>query len=269
MTMLFWILRILLLFILLVILVWVAGYIYSNDFSVQTKSLKDFNNRKILVIFPHADDEALSAGGVLSKLAGNGANLRWIILTKGEKGTPNGEINESLKQIRIDESRHTAEILHVDSVIQGDFPDGGLNSADKKLNQYIEQQIDDFKPDLVLTYDLSGLYGHPDHIAASEITTRIISNRPKTQLWYVSFPKRILATITLPTHMAEDVNFMNRRMNPTHKIWVGLRGIWNKIRISYVYESQGGSSSKNMPVKFIPFWFYISLTPFEYFYEVK
>ena len=153
--------------------------------------MRDYNNRKILVIFPHADDEALSAGGVLSNLSMNGANLRWIILTKGEKGTPNGEVNDNLKQIRIDESHRTAKILHIDSVVQGDFPDGGLNSADKSLNQYIEQQIDDFKPNLVLTYDLSGLYGHPDHIAVSEITTRIITERPNTELWYVSFPKRI------------------------------------------------------------------------------
>ena len=138
----FWILRLLLFFLLLIIVVWIAGYIYSNDFSVKTKSLRDYNNRKILVIFPHADDEALSAGGVLSKLSMNGANLRWIILTKGEKGTPNGEVNDSLKQIRIDESHRTAEILHIDSVVQGDFPDGGLNSADKSLTQYIEQQIE-------------------------------------------------------------------------------------------------------------------------------
>ena len=147
----FWILRLLLLFLLLVIVVWIAGYIYSNDFSVKTKSLRDYNNRKILVIFPHADDEALSAGGVLSKLSMNGANLRWIILTKGEKGTPNGEVNDNLKQIRIDESHRTAKILHIDSVVQGDFPDGGLNSADKSLNQYIEHQIDDFKANLVFT----------------------------------------------------------------------------------------------------------------------
>jgi LmbE family N-acetylglucosaminyl deacetylase len=250
-------------------MIWVGGFIYSNDLTLKISSINRIKANKVLVIFPHADDEALSTGGFMSALSSRGTDLRWVIITKGEKGTPDGRIDESLKTIRINESKKAAKVFKVSNLTQGDFPDGGLNSADKKLNEYITKIIDDFNPDLVITYDLSGLYGHPDHIAVSEIVTKVVKNKSKMKLWYVSFPKRILATISLPTHMAKDKNFMKKRMIPTHKIWVGAAGVWNKIQVSYVYQSQGGSSSRNMPIKFIPFWFYISLTPFEYFYEVK
>ena len=69
--------------------------------------------------------------------------------------------------------------------------------------------------------------------------------------------------------MARNRDYQKSRAYPTFKIWIGFRGIIGKIKATYSYVSQGGGSSRNMPVKWIPMWFYISLTLFEYFHEFK
>ena len=52
--------------ILLIFLVWLGGFIYANDFTVPTKRIP--NIKKALLIFPHADDEALNSGGLVFEL---------------------------------------------------------------------------------------------------------------------------------------------------------------------------------------------------------
>jgi LmbE family N-acetylglucosaminyl deacetylase len=258
-----------LLVIFLLLLCWIGGLYYSNDFSLPTKDLRHLKGKKVLVIFPHADDEVFTMGGLLTQLSRIGSVVTWLVLTKGEKGTPDGQIDDRLKDIRMNEAKQAAHIYGSITYLQKGYPDGGVADHRKELTSDLAATIEKLNPNLILTYDRSGLYGHPDHIAVSEVVTEIATHYPEIALWYASFPKRVLDSITLPIHMAKDKQFLKRRVYPTHKIWVGNRGIISKIRASKGYQSQGGSSSRNMPIKWIPMWFYLSLTPFEYFHEVK
>lgn len=255
--------------ILVFILVWIAGFLYSNDFTVHSKSIpKDV--KKALVIFPHADDEALTAGGFLSQLAKSGAKVDWVILTKGEKGNENATYDEALKHVRIGEAKKAAEIYKIKEIIQKEYPDNGVEEYKEKLTDELRNIIDKRKPDLILTYDLAGLYGHPDHMIASEVITSLVKKEfSDTSLWYASYPKRLLEMVQLPEHMANNTNFKEKRSYPTRRVWVGLHGIANKINAAYSYKSQRQSYVRSLPIKQIPLWFYISLMPFEYFSEGK
>ena len=53
--------------VLIIILVWFATFLYLSDFSVPTTDISKFQS--ILVVFPHADDEALTASGLMRKAA--------------------------------------------------------------------------------------------------------------------------------------------------------------------------------------------------------
>lgn len=259
---------VLLILILLILLVWIGGFIYANDFKVVSKKIPDI--KKALIIFPHADDEAQSVGGLMSRLISSGIDVYWVILTRGEKGTPNGELDEKLKDVRVLEAKRAADIYHITHLTIEDYPDGGIDQFKEKLEKNVTSMIGEINPDLVITYDLSGLYGHPDHMVTSEVVTEIMKHKfQKKKLWYVSLPKQIYDSISLPEHMARTKDYRKNRLYPTHKIFVGIGGVIQKIKVSYVYESQGGSSSRNMPFPFIPFWFYISLTPYEYYHEVN
>ena len=66
--------------------------------------------KKILVISPHPDDEAIGCGGTLSKHTTEGDIVEVIFLTSGEKGG-HGRSESETAVIREKEAQKAAEIL--------------------------------------------------------------------------------------------------------------------------------------------------------------
>ena len=257
--------------VIIPLILWIIGFIYANDFSVSLQNLQKISSQfiNILIVFPHADDEALSTGGLIYQISRKNVTTTWLILTKGEKGNENATFDEQLKHVRVAESKKVASIYGIKNIIQKDYPDNGITEYKKKLKEDLKQTIGDLQPDLIITYDLAGLYGHPDHITTSELVTYLVRNEFKnTQLWYVSSPKKIIDATSLPEHMAKDSEYRNKRAYPNGKVWIGFQGIINKIRAVYAYKSQQESYTSALPIKAIPLWFYISLQPYEYFHIV-
>lgn len=241
---------------------WFVGFIIRTDFSVPDAILNKY--KRILVIFPHPDDEALTTGGLIRK-----SHAVLHLLTKGERGTVQGRANKSQRLTRSKEAELVAEILGVSKLIHDDLGDGQLKSRKVFLNKRLEQVIKAEKPDLVVTYDLSGLYGHSDHIICSEVITDLVREQfPGIKLWYVTHPKKILKLAKLPEHMAENPNFTDKRTYPTVKLFIGTT-IIPKIRAVYAYKSQYDSFRSAFPFRFLPLWFLVSMSLHEYFYEAN
>jgi LmbE family N-acetylglucosaminyl deacetylase len=246
---------------------WLGALIYTNDFFVPTKKIDKF--RHLLVVYPHPDDEALTAGGLMQRFNHLGKKVTLLIMTKGEKGTPNGQLDPQLKKIRSAEATVAANLLGVTELIHLDLGDGELSKKKSQLKSEVIKIVDERDIDLVITYDLTGLYGHPDHIALAEVITDLTEQKKYFwTLWYTSLPKKLLALVTLPEHMAQNKDFAAKRVFPTHKTLVGL-GLINVIRTIYAYKSQFQSFRSSFPFRFIPLWFFLSLGVYEYFYEVK
>jgi hypothetical protein len=55
------ILLIILIVLLIILLLWMTGFLVATDFSVPLRDARQFH--RVLVIFPHADDEAITCGG--------------------------------------------------------------------------------------------------------------------------------------------------------------------------------------------------------------
>lgn len=138
------------------------------------------NNRpKLLAILAHPDDESLGVGGILAKYAAEGIETYLITATRGEKGwfgrpeeNPGPKV---LGQIREKELYGAARILGLKDVILLDYMDGELDQADpgEVIGQLVTH-IRRIKPQVIVTFDQYGLYGHPDHIAISQFTTAAI-----------------------------------------------------------------------------------------------
>ncbi len=248
--------------VLLVIIIWIVGAFLTNDFYLQTKNIQKY--KKILIIFPHADDEVLHTIGLIRNASQYVNKTTWVILTKGERGTHDAHVDNNLKAIRTKEAQEAAKIYGVTKLIQEDFGDDRLHTKRKELTGYIETLIKNEKPDLIVTYDLAGEYGHPDHIIVSEITTELVKKKYKnTVLWYATYPKLIYNMGNFPTHMAQDPNFMKRRAPAQFKIFLG----WNiikKIQATYVYKSQFQSFQSAIPYN-IPPWYVFSMFICEYY----
>lgn len=152
----------------------------------------------MMVIYPHPDDETMAAGGLLLVAKKLGFKTIAVLLTKGAAGQihvhPHGK---SLKSMRVEELERASKILKIDELVLGDFDDGKLK--DQKWSKWLNEQMLKYNPQIVVTYDHSGLSGHPDHIALS-LAVKKISRKNVLLLWSTiapEFAKRIVNPKTL------------------------------------------------------------------------
>ena len=74
---------------------WLVAFHFISDLRVPTLPIEKY--KKILVIFPHPDDEVLSCGGLLGLAAAHKKHSTLVLLTQGECGTPDAHEDRSLK----------------------------------------------------------------------------------------------------------------------------------------------------------------------------
>jgi LmbE family N-acetylglucosaminyl deacetylase len=129
----------------------------------------------LLAIFAHPDDESLGLGGLLAKSAADGHTTSLITATRGQRGwtgTPESYPGpEALGQLREEELHKAAKHLGINEVVLLDYMDGDLDQAKPHLIiPEIATHIRRIRPDVVITFDPFGAYGHPDHIAISQFS---------------------------------------------------------------------------------------------------
>jgi N-acetyl-1-D-myo-inositol-2-amino-2-deoxy-alpha-D-glucopyranoside deacetylase len=144
------------------------------------------NPQSILAVFAHPDDEAFGTGGALAHYAAKGVEVTLVCATRGEVGEisdPALATPETLGQVREGELRCAAESMGVQEVVFLGYRDSGMvgtvqNSdprafinipADRVIRQLV-QIIRKFKPQIIVTFEPNGGYGHPDHIAIHKHT---------------------------------------------------------------------------------------------------
>ena len=136
--------------------------------------------KTLLVILAHPDDESFGPGGTLSKYAKEGVAVHYLCGTRGESGTVDADVLNgfiSVAELRTHELMCAAKELGLAGVHFLGYRDSGmvgnadnthvesLNSAPlDEVAQRIITYIEQLKPDVILTHDQYGGYGHPDHI---------------------------------------------------------------------------------------------------------
>ncbi|MFN2203405.1 MAG: PIG-L family deacetylase [Caldilineaceae bacterium] len=182
----------------------------------------DGQTRTLLGIFAHPDDESFGPGGTLAKYAAEGVNVHIIIGTDGiagsvEKGT-NLPGHQTLAQIRSTELSNAAVALGVTSIWSLPYRDSGMRGAPENdhpkalvqqplnsLSEEIADYMQRLRPQVVITHDPNGGYGHPDHIHICQATTTAfyqlaVKNARSngdgqmwpSKLYYTAFDKRLL-----------------------------------------------------------------------------
>jgi len=130
--------------------------------------------RCLLAVFAHPDDEAFGVGGSLRTYADQGVRTALICATRGEEGEisdPALATKENLGQVREAELRESCRILGVSDLGFLDYRDAALNRADPaEAVGRIVRHIRRLRPQVMTTFDPSGVYGHPDHIAIHHLT---------------------------------------------------------------------------------------------------
>jgi len=133
-----------------------------------------------MVVAAHPDDEALGFGGVLARYAGEGVETFLVTATRGERGryfghrvdSPEHPGRVALAAMRERELRAAAAVLGIRQVFVLDYHDQELDRAPvQEALSAIVSHIREARPQVLLTFGPDGAYGHPDHIAISQLAT--------------------------------------------------------------------------------------------------
>lgn len=135
---------------------------------------------KLMFVLAHPDDESLGNGGTIAKYAAEGVEICLVVATRGEKGWFSDPSEypgaAALGRIREEELRSAAAVLGIQEVSFLDYVDGEFDKADpQEAVSKIAAQIRRVQPQVVVTFDQNGLYGHPDHIAVCQFTTSAVA----------------------------------------------------------------------------------------------
>jgi LmbE family N-acetylglucosaminyl deacetylase len=143
--------------------------------------------RTLLVALAHPDDETFGSGGVMARAVDEGHRVVIVCATRGEAGEiadPTLATPATLGAVRERELRDAARALGVSDVRFLGFRDSGMagtpenahpdalvNAPADEVVRRLVREIRDARPDVLVTFEPGGIYGHPDHMAISRHAT--------------------------------------------------------------------------------------------------
>ncbi len=134
---------------------------------------------RLMAVLAHPDDESLGFGSTLAKYAAEGVETALVTATRGERGWTDDPAlypgPGELGRIREGELRAAAKTLGIREVSFLDYIDGDLDQAEPaEPIAKVARHLRSFRPQVVMTFDPRGAYGHPDHIAIFQLTAAAI-----------------------------------------------------------------------------------------------
>jgi N-acetyl-1-D-myo-inositol-2-amino-2-deoxy-alpha-D-glucopyranoside deacetylase len=180
--------------------------------------------RRLLLVHAHPDDESIGTGATIARYAAEGAQVTLVTCTLGELGEiiPPGlahlgvDADNRLGPYRITELAAACAALGIrdqrflggpgrwrDSGMMGlpanDSPDCFWQADLATAAAELAQVILEVRPQVLVTYDEDGFYGHPDHIQAHRVARAAIGLAGSQGQWQVA---KFYAT-AMPRSVAE------------------------------------------------------------------
>ncbi|MGV9212256.1 PIG-L family deacetylase [Micromonospora sp. RB23] len=150
----------------------------------------------LMAVHAHPDDEATSTGGVLARYAAEGVTTVLVTCTDGRCGDGPGGVKPgepghdpaavvAMRQAELEVSAATLKVTHLETLGYADSGMMGWSTNDQpgsfwttpvaQAADRLAELIRRYRPDVVVTYDENGFYGHPDHIQAHRITMAAVA----------------------------------------------------------------------------------------------
>lgn len=148
------------------------------------------SKRRLLIAYAHPDDESFGLGGLIGKYVAEGVDVYLVCATDGDVGTVSPEFLEgyaSIRELRLAELAAATEVLGFRHVFTFGYKDSGMlgspendddrslwyawNHCPEEVTQRMVEVIREIRPQVIITFNKYGGYGHPDHIAIQRATT--------------------------------------------------------------------------------------------------
>jgi LmbE family N-acetylglucosaminyl deacetylase len=168
---------------------------------------KFFGMKALLAVHAHPDDETITMGGTLARYSAEGVRTIVVTCTRGDLGEvsdPSLPAETGVGALRDRELEAAARCLGVSRLVNLGYFDSGmagwaenhrpgafyaadLAEAADRLGTIIRQE----RPAVLVTYDETGGYGHPDHVKAHQVAVAAFEAagpaRP-AKLYFVRLP---------------------------------------------------------------------------------
>lgn len=146
----------------------------------------------LMAVHAHPDDEVISTGGTLARYVQEGVRTVIVTCTDGSQGFAPGWVFpgqpghdlDAVAATRRDELARSCSALGVSHLEMLGYRDSGMagwagnNEPDAFCNVPLDRPagavaelIRRYQPEVLITYDANGGYGHPDHIQAHRVAT--------------------------------------------------------------------------------------------------
>ncbi|OYV64950.1 MAG: hypothetical protein B7X07_04820 [Actinobacteria bacterium 21-64-8] len=169
-----------------------------------------------VAVHAHPDDEASSTGGLFRQLANEGVRTVLVTCTNGECGDAldgakpdadhhDGDVVAAMRAVELDRA---VAILGIDRLVRLGYRDSGMMGwpQNKDVDSFWATPVDvaaqklatvlrEERPQVVMTYNAVGFYGHPDHIQAHRVTLAAIALLDyEPTLYFNAVPESIMVT---------------------------------------------------------------------------
>jgi LmbE family N-acetylglucosaminyl deacetylase len=150
----------------------------------------------LMAVHAHPDDEATGTGGVLARYASEGIRTVLVTCTDGRCGDGPGGVKPGdpghepasiadARRLELEESCRLLQVSdlellgYADSGMMGwstnDAPGSFWTTPVAEAAERLSDLMRHYQPDVVVTYDENGFYGHPDHIQAHRVTMAAVA----------------------------------------------------------------------------------------------
>ncbi|TGN81247.1 GlcNAc-PI de-N-acetylase [Streptomyces bauhiniae] len=169
----------------------------------------------LMAVHAHPDDEATGTGGVLARYAAEGIRTVLVTCTDGGCGDGPGGVKPgqpghdpaAVARMRRDELEASCEVLKISDLEMLDYADSGMTgwASNDAPDSFWQTPVEEgaarlaelmrhYRPDVVVTYDENGFYGHPDHIQAHRITMAALKLTDLTpKVYWTTVPRSQMA----------------------------------------------------------------------------
>ncbi|MEV1154708.1 PIG-L family deacetylase [Micromonospora chokoriensis] len=160
----------------------------------------------LMAVHAHPDDEATSTGGVLARYADEGITTVLVTCTDGRCGDGPGGVKPgdpghdpaavvAMRRAELEASCAVLKVSHLETLGYADSGMMGWSTNDQpgafwttpvaEAAGRLAELIRQYQPDVIVTYDENGFYGHPDHIQAHRITMAAVelTDSPAKVYW--------------------------------------------------------------------------------------
>ena len=188
----------------------------------------------LMAVHAHPDDEAIGTGGILARYSALGFRTVLVTCTNGEQGDGQGGTKPgddahspaTVAATRQAELQRSAEILGISHLELLGFRDSGMMGWQANGDPGVFCNVDlaqasgrvadlmrTYRPQVVVTYDENGGYGHPDHIQAHRATVAAAEQTGiPAKLYYGAVPRsgfaqlrELLASSGMPTAQLDEL----------------------------------------------------------------